>query len=214
MPKIPYSRFTNIEVTERLKAPVLDEALIKTYQFEVDTFKKGQTAPDEVLIGTAPQVRGLLFDATNQKIFFTFMTPLDAKPDCDFQMMFMCAIPSGKTETVGDLINLRVDYRVNFPASFSPTKLDSTGATVTTQTTSTTAPFVAHGNDNVILAGANTEFYTYMPHVYLPAAAMVPGGVFWGEVGLNSIAAGNVDSIVIYQMHCNYFEKSLNDVLS
>ena len=210
---VPALPFTGAQLRTNLAATdtLLNASTVKTYQFEVDTFKKGSTAPTEVLIGTAPQVRGLRFDNLNQKATFTFMTPLDAKPDCDFQMMFMVAIPAGKTFSAGDLINLRVDFRVNFPASASPGKLDSAGTTVNTQTASTTGPFVVDGNDNVIIAAANTEFYTYMPHVYLPAASMVPGGVFWGEVGMNSITGGNVDSIVLYQMHVNYFEKSLTD---
>lgn len=205
------TKLTNVNVTGEFQNSVVDTRLVKTYQFEVGTFKKGNIAPTEVLVGSSPEVRGLLFDATNEKASFTFMTPLDAASNADFQMMFMCAIAAGKTESAGDLINLKVDYRVNFPANATPTKLDSTGASVTTQTTSTTAPFNTLGNDNVIIDGANTEFYTYMPHIFLPSAAMVPGGVFWGEVSLNDISSGNVDSIIIYQMHVNYFEKSLSD---
>lgn len=30
------------------------------------------------------------------------------------------------------------------------------------------------------------------------------GSVFYGEISLKSVAAGNVPSIVIYQMHINY----------
>jgi hypothetical protein len=195
---------------DNLEAPMI-ESLVKTYQFEVDTFKKGTTAPTEVTIGSTPEVRGLRFNATNQKASFTFMTPLDAKPNCDFQMMFMVAIPEGVTAVVGDLINLRVDFRVS--AGMGESKLDATGTTVNTQTPSLTGPFYEHGNDNVILTSKNTEYYTYMPHVFLPTASMVPGRVFWGEVSLNSVATGNIPSIVLYQMHCNYFEKSLSDLV-
>lgn len=210
---VPALPFTGQQLRDNLAATdtLINSSTIKTYQFEVDTFKKGSTAPTEVTAGTAPEIRGLRFNALNQKATFTFMTPLDAKPACDFQMMFMVYIEGGKTETVGDLINLRVDYRVNAPGNVSATKVDSAGASVNTQGTSLTGPFIAGSNDNVILAGQNTEFYTYMPHVWLPAAAMVPGQVFWGEVGLNDITAGNVNSIVIYQMHVNYFESSLTD---
>lgn len=186
----------------------VNASTIKTYQFEVGTFRKGSIAPTEVTAGTAPVIRGLRLDATNQTIAFTMMTPLDAKPNCDFQMMFQVFIPASKTFTAGDIINLKVDYRTNGVGA-AGTKVNDTGASVTTATSSSTAPFVIDGNDNVILADKNTEFFTYMPHVFLPAAALAPGGVFWGEVSLNAISGGSVDSIVVYQMHVNYFERSL-----
>jgi hypothetical protein len=181
--------------------------VVRTYQFEVATFRKGSTAPTEVTVGTNPEIRGLRLDATNETLSFEFMTPLDAAA-ADMQMMFQVFVPAGKTFTVGDLINLKVYYRTN-PGG-GTTKVDSTGSVKTTQDTSLTAPFADSANDNVIVTGGNTEYYAYMPHVFIPAAALTPGQVFYGEVSLNSIAAGNVDSIVVYQMHINYFSIETN----
>lgn len=175
---------------------------VRTYQFEVGTFRKGSSAPTEVVAGTNPEVRGLRLDATNQTLAFTFMTPLDAAP-ADMQLMFQCFVPAGKTFNVGDLINLKVYHRTNAPGG--TTKVDSTGSVATTATTSITAPYASGGNDNVIVTGGNTAYFAYMPHVFIPSSALTPGQVFYGEVSLNSIAAGNVDSIVVYQMHVNYF---------
>ena len=181
--------------------------IVRTYQFEVGTFRKGSTAPTEVTVGSSPEIRGLRLDATNQTLAFTFMTPLDAAT-ADMQMTFMCHVPAGKTFTVGDLINLKVYSRTN--SGGGTTKVDSTGVLATTATTSTSSPFASGGNDNVIVSGGNTQYYAYMPHVFLPASELTPGQVFYGEVSLNSIAAGNVDSIVVYQMHVNYFGNESN----
>lgn len=65
--------------------------------------------------------------------------------------------------------------------------------------------------DNVILSGKNTEYYTYMPHVILPVSAIGEvGGVLSGEISLQDLGVGNVDSIVLYQLHLNYKGFNLN----
>lgn len=180
----------------------LPSTVIRTYQFEVSTFKKGVTAPTEVLVGSAPEIRGLRMNATNQTLAFTFMTPLDAVT-ADMQFMAQVFIPEGQTFTVGDRINMKATFRTNAP--FGVTKVDSVGLVATTQTVSVTAPFATDENDNVIVEGGNTEFYAYMPHINLPAASFTPGQVFYGELSLNDVSTGNVPSIVVYQMHVNYF---------
>jgi hypothetical protein len=176
--------------------------VVKTYQFEVDSFKKGSNAPTEVLDGTAPEVRGMRLSNTNQRLAFTMMTPLDARA-ADMQMMFQCYIPAGQTYAVGDIINLRVEHRTNPGGGL--TKVTDTGVVSTTQSTSVSSPFVDGGNDNVIVEGGTAEFSVYMPHVFIPEFCLTPGQVFYGEVSLNSNTAPNVPSIVIYQMHINYF---------
>ena len=177
---------------------------VKTYQFELDNFKKGNTAPSTEYVGTAPRVTTLKFDNLLQRVGFTFMVPLDWQPDTDMQFMAMCAIPGGVTHTVGDIINLRVEGRVARHNGI--TKLDDPGFVNDTQTTSTTSPYYETDNYNTILTSHNTEYHTYMPSVVIPVANIGGiGAVMYAEVGLNSISAGSVSSMLIYQLHLNYY---------
>ena len=178
-------------------------AEIKTYQFELDNFKKGATAPTSVFIGTAPRVTGIKFAATAERLGMTFMIPLDWDTTTDMQMMYMCAIPASSTFTVGDKINLELESRVT--RSAGATKLDAAGFLDDISTVSTTSPGFAE-HDDTILTAKNTEFYTYTPSINIAFADIGPvGGVYYGEVGLKSIAVGNVPEIVIYQIHINYY---------
>lgn len=177
---------------------------VKTYQFELDNFKKGNTAPSTEYVGVAPRVTTLKFDSLLQRVGFTFMVPLDWQPDTDMQFMAMTAIPAGVTHNVGDIINLTVEGRVARHNGI--TKLDDPGFVNTTQTTSTTSPYYEEDNYNTILASHNTEYHTYMPSVIIPVANIGGiGAVMYAEVGLNSISAGSVPSMLIYQLHLNYY---------
>ena len=181
-------------------------AEIKTYQFEIDNFKKGVTAPANVTVGTAPVVNGMKFTAITQRLGFTYMVPLDWDSTTDMQFMVMCAITSGSTLNVGDKINLQVECRVS--VGFGGSKLDDAGGISDITTPLGSSPFSEFGRDDTIIAGKNTEFYTYMPTVILPKTDLVgPGRVFYGQLSLKSIAAGNVPEIIVYQMHVNYFSK-------
>ena len=187
----------------------LEQSHVKTYQFELDNFKKGNTAPSTEYVGTAPRITTLKFDSVLQRVAFTFMIPLDWDSDTDMQFMCMVAVPAGVTHNVGDIVNLTVESHV--ARHIGVTKLDGPRAVDTTQTISTSSPYYDVPNDNVMLAGKNTEYYTYMPHIMIPVADIGGvGGIFYGEIGLNSIAAGNVPSILIYQLHINYFGLGTN----
>lgn len=199
---VPVGRDTTDALDVRLSTAELRE--VKTYQFELDNFKKGNTAPSTEYVGTAPRVTTLKFDSVLQRVGFTFMVPLDWDPTTDMQFMAMVAVPAAATHTVGDAINLTVESHVS--RQVGVTKLDGPRQVNNTQTTSTTGPYNDAGNDNIMLDSKNTEYYTYMPHVFLPAADIGGiGGVMYAEVGLNTIATGNVPSILIYQLHLNYF---------
>jgi len=177
---------------------------IKTYQFELDNFKKGNTAPSTEYVGTAPRVTTFKFDNLLQRVGFTFMVPLDWDGETDMQFMAMTAVPAGVTHNVGDIINLKVESRVTRHNGI--TKLDDAGQANTTQTTSTSSPYYEVDNYNTMLAGGNTEYHTYMPSVVIPVADIGGvGAVMYAEVGLNSISTGSVPSILIYQLHLNYF---------
>ena len=181
---------------------------VKTYQFELNNFQRGNVAPTAVSIGTAPVINGFLLDNINSKMAFNFMIPLDWDSTTDMQLMAMVAIPSGVTALVGDKIQMKVEHRVT--RQFAVTKADAAGVVHDTDQPQGTAPFGAV-NDNVILAGKNTEFYTYMPHVILPVSTIGGiGGVLSGEISLQDIGVGNVDSIVLYQLHLNYKGFNLN----
>ena len=181
---------------------ITGEPHVKTYQFELNNFQKGSVAPTAVDIGTAPVVNGLLLDNINSKIAFNFMIPLDWDSSTDMQFMAMVAIPAGVTALVGDKIQMKIEHRVT--RSVGATKLDIAGVVHDTDEPQGTAPYGAI-NDNVILSGKNTEFYTYMPHVILPVSTIGGiGGVLSGEISLQDLGVGNVDSIVVYQMHLNY----------
>jgi hypothetical protein len=181
---------------------------VKTYQFELNNFQRGNVAPVAVDIGTAPVINGFLLDNVNSKMAFNFMIPLDWDSETDMQLMAMVAIPAGVTATVGDKIQLQVEHRVT--RSGGVTKLDDAGVVHDTDQPQGTAPYGVV-NDNVILAGKNTQYYTYMPHVILPASTIGDvGGVFSGEISLQDIGVGNVDSIVLYQLHLNYKGFNLN----
>jgi hypothetical protein len=178
---------------------------VKTYQFELDNYKKGNTAPATVYTGTAPRITALEFNNVLQRVALTFMVPLDWNTNTDMQFMCMVAIPAATTHTVGDIINLTMESHTG--RHLGTTKLDGVRQSSDSQVTSTSSPFNTDENDNVILSGKNTEYYIYMPHIIIPKENLVGGvgGVFYAEIGLNSIAAGNVPSILIYQMHVNYF---------
>lgn len=176
---------------------------IKTYQFELNNFQRGVVAPTAVTIGTAPVINGFLLNNINSKMAFEFMIPLDWD-ETDMQFMAMVCIPAGVTATVGNKIQMKVQYRIT--RSGATTKANDTGIQNDTDTPAGTGPFGAMGNDNVILIGKNTEFYTYMPHVFLPSVGIGGvGGVLSGEVSLQDIGVGNVSSIVLYQLHLNYY---------
>ena len=181
---------------------------VKTYQFELNNFQRGNVAPVAVDIGTAPVVNGLLLDNINSKVAFNFMIPLDWDSTTDMQLMAMVAIPTGVTALVGDKIQMKVEHRVT--RSGAITKLDDVGVVHDTDQPQGTAPYGAV-NDNVILTGKNTEYYTYMPHVILPVSTIGGiGGVLSGEISLQDLGVGNVDSIVLYQLHLNYKGFNLN----
>ena len=181
---------------------------VKTYQFELNNFQKGNVAPVAVDIGTAPVVNGLLLDNINSKVAFNFMIPLDWDSTTDMQLMAMVAIPTGVTALVGDKIQMKVEHRVT--RSGAITKLDDVGVVHDTDQPQGTAPYGAV-NDNVILTGKNTQYYTYMPHVILPVSTIGEiGGVLSGEISLQDLGVGNVDSIVLYQLHLNYKGFNLN----
>lgn len=180
---------------------------VKTYQFEIDNFKKGNTAPANVYVGSAPVVNGAKFSTTNQRLGLTFMIPLDWDVTTDMQFMAMCAIPEGGTFTVGDRIDLRLESRVT--RSFGDTKLDDAGFVNDTHSSIGNSPAYGFTNDSTILAGKNTEFYTYMPSISIPASDLGGvGGVYYGSLGLGDITGAHVPEIVVYQMHMNYFGKS------
>tara|TARA_R110000772_G_scaffold161817_1_gene272954 strand:- start:7291 stop:9477 length:2187 start_codon:yes stop_codon:yes gene_type:complete len=181
---------------------------VKTYQFELNNFQRGNLAPVAVEIGTAPVINGFLLDNIDSKMAFNFMIPLDWDFETDMQLMAMVAIPAGVTATVGDKIQMKVEHRVT--RQFAVTKADAAGVVHDTDQPQGTAPF-GDINDNVILTGKNTEYYTYMPHVILPASTIGEiGGVLSGEISLQDLGVGNVDSIVLYQLHLNYKGFNLN----
>lgn len=188
--------------TNWLALSITGEPHVKTYQFELNNFQKGNVAPTAVDIGTAPVINGLLLDNINSKVAFNFMIPLDWDSATDMQFMAMVAIPSGVTANVGDKIQMKLEHRVT--RSGGLTKADIAGVVHDTDEPQGSAPYGAV-NDNVILSGKNTEFYTYMPHVIIPVEDIGGiGGILSGEISLQDIGVGNVDSIVIYQMHLNY----------
>ena len=179
-----------------------NEPEVKTYQFELNNFQKGNLAPVDVKVGTNPEINGVLLDNVGSKIGFSFMIPLDWDNTTDMQFMAMVAIPTAVTATVGNTIDLKLEHRVTKYNGL--TKLDDVGFVHDTNEPQGTAPF-GEVNDNVILSDKNTQYFTYMPHVIIPNETIGgTGAVFYGELSLKDIGVGKVSSIILYQMHINY----------
>jgi len=183
---------------------VLGKTEIQTYQFEIDNFKKGASAPAADSIGVNPRIQAMKFSNVNQKLGLTFMVPLNWRNNTDIQIMLMCAIPSGNTFDVGAKINFELNQRMT--ALGGATKADSVGENSNVDTTSITGPFRGLPNDNIIKTDSNTEFHVYMPTIYIPYASLAGGAkVFYGEINLKDIGVGNVPEISVFQMHANFF---------
>lgn len=186
--------------------------VIRTYQFEASTFRKGSAAPaDQVLSGGTLPVKGYLYTNTNERSDFTFMVPLDWVRGTDFQFMIKCAVPSGQTFNVADKINLDMRIRVDV-GDGSTSLIDDTKVRIfDVDTPSVSAPYYNVVQNNQIVADGNTEGKSYMSNIFINVGDLAgqldcePGGVIYGNIGLKSILAGNVPSLFIYQMHINYY---------
>ena len=134
-----------------------DTTQLRQFIISANQFRKGTTAPTDVLIGTTPEVFALHFDATNELVTADVMMPRDVDFSVDPKLVLVVALSTSETDA--DTLDLTCDYTmVKATESFAKTSTQVTGQTTVTTANGLTAGTCYQITFSFARADANNPF--------------------------------------------------------